>query len=188
MRIPSSLPRTSLWAAASLVLLGACGSDTANTEDVTETANVAPENEAAVQLADVNPCGGLTAADATAILSLSAAELEQEAGRMTMEGAPSNAYTCSYTARTDWTVSLAFALYVEPSAKAAAAQIEEGRQSMGAVSEVESLPGVGDEAYWFPGKMLERTLARKGAVWIDVLMPSDKDRQRQVAEAALRGV
>ena len=122
----------------------------------------------------VDPCGGLTAADAAAILKVPAKDLQGPRSNRT--------YSCSYWSKSHHRVTLNFSLYTEASPAKAVYALDALKQRLAVLSPIIVLKQLGDEAYRVPDPRIGQLLMRKGRVWIEVVTPSDGASQRRIAQ------
>jgi len=137
----------------------------------------APPAPAASQ-AKVDPCGGLSAADAASILGVAASGVK---GPQHFKE-----FSCVYRAKDDFYKSVSFNVYPEASAAEAARKLAAEKEGLAVLSPVKSLDKLGDEAYRAPDPRVKRLLMRKGRVWVDVTTPGDEATQRRIMQIVLK--
>jgi len=124
-------------------------------------------------LSKIDPCGGLTVADAAAILKIPVKDLR---------GPRSNRiFSCSYGSRSRRLLTLNFSIYVEASPAKAQRALDALRQSLAVLSPIIVVDQLGDEAYRAPDPRVGQLLLRKGSVWVDIVTPSNGASQRRIA-------
>ncbi len=123
------------------------------------------------------PCGGLTAADAAAILQVPVADV---AGPQHL-----STFSCVYRSRQDFYKSLTFNVYVEQSAAEAGKKLDAVKGDLAVLSPVGAVKNLGDEAWRAPDPRVQRLLMRKGAIWIDVVTPGDEVSQKKIVQIVL---
>jgi hypothetical protein len=126
------------------------------------------------------PCGGLTAADAAAILQIPAADVT---GPQHLE-----TFTCIYRSQKDYYKSLTFNVYVEKSAAEASKKLDALKEGLADLSPAVAVKNLGDEAWRFPDSRVLRLLMREGNVRLDVVTPGDGTSQEKIAEIVLRHI
>ncbi len=132
---------------------------------------------ASAAAATTGPCGGLTAAQAAAILHVPPADV---AGPQHL-----STFSCVYRSRQDFYTSLTYNVYVEPSAAQAVQELAAVRDGLANLSPIKAVDGLGDEAWRAPDSRVRRLLMRKDNVWLDVVTPGDEASQRKVASIVL---
>jgi hypothetical protein len=173
---------TKRWLAIGVGLaLAACGGQTDNQEPETAQAS-AQAKPALYHVAD--PCGGLSDAEAAALLGIPAEDLDK-----TVLG-PMFDNACSLKSKAKpLGPSISFSLAEEGSVADAEAAFERQAGNFATTVQGEPVEGLGDQATWFGSRdpvVLDRLLARKGNVWLDVISaPEKEDGARRVAEAVL---
>jgi hypothetical protein len=138
----------------------------------------APPPPAPASQAKVDPCGGLTAADAASILKIASADVK---GPLHFK-----AFSCVYRAKDDFYKNVSFNVYPEASAARAARKLQSEKEGFAFLSPIKALDKLGDEAYRAPDSRVKRLLVRKGRVWVDVTTPGDEASQRRIAQIVLK--
>ena len=138
----------------------------------------APPAPAPESQAKVDPCGGLTAADAASILKISSADVK---GPLHFKE-----FSCVYRAKDDFYKNVSFNVYPEGSAAQAAHKLEADKEGLAFLSPIKAVDKLGDEAYRAPDSRVKRLLMRKGRVWLDVTTPGDEASQRRIAQIVLK--
>lgn len=157
--------------ASCLLCAGCSGSQSPQAEGPTQATGTA------MQAAAVDPCGGVTPAQAASILHISANDIVGPAHLDT--------FSCSYHSGRKTYTSLDFNLCVTPSSAMAANKLDAMKENLGFLSSAVTVPDLGDEAWYFPDPRVRRLLMRKDAVWLDVTTPGDKASQLQIARIVL---
>lgn len=142
-----------------------------------------PENESKARPADtqaaaIDPCGGLTVAQAAVILKIPVADV---VGPHT-----SKAFSCEYHSKADFYSRITFNVYPEASAAVAAQKLQSTREGLAFLSPIKPVPNLGDEAYRAPDPRAGRLLMRKGSIWLDVVTPGDEASQLQIAQIVVK--
>lgn len=135
------------------------------------------------------PCGGLTAADAAAILHISPADLQKP--QITKNPEVEGAHNCSYRDSKNMFKSVGFQLAVEKSDAAATHDMNIEQQNFSTFATVSELKNLGDEAQryvWRGAGPAPRLLMRKGNVWLDVMQPEDEASQTKIAGIVLKHI
>ncbi len=135
------------------------------------------------------PCGGLTAADAAAILHIPPADVQ--APRITKNPEVEGAHNCSYRDAKNLFKSVGFQLAVEKSDAAAMHDMNVEKQNFSTLATVVPLKNLGDEAQryvWRGDGPAPRLLMRKGNVWLDVMQPEDEPSQTKIAGIVLKHI
>lgn len=138
----------------------------------------APPAPAPERQAKVDPCGGLTAADAASILKIAAADVK---GPLHFKS-----FSCVYRAKDDFYKNVSFNVYPEVSPAQAAHKLQSEKEGFAFLSPIKALDKLGDEAYRAPDSRVKRLLMRKGRVWLDVTTPGDEASQRRIAQIVLK--
>jgi hypothetical protein len=136
-----------------------------------------PPASAASQ-ARVDPCGGISAADAASILGVAASDVK---GPQHFKD-----ISCVYRAKDDFYKSVSFNVYPQASAAEAARKLEAEKEGLAVLSPVKALDKLGDEAYRLPDPRVKRLLMRKGRVWLDVTTPGAEAAQIRIAQIVLK--
>lgn len=135
---------------------------------------------------DMKNCAGFSTQDAATILGTSAANITPEISSL-YEGF----WMCSYGAPNDYTNFISFSVGISKSAEEAADYMEQLQNNLGIAKEVipgedqstgpyMMIPGIGDEAFWTD---VNGTLnARKGNITLQVILPDDVEKQKEVAK------
>ncbi len=121
----------------------------------------------------VDPCGGVSPAQAASILQIPSADVVGPTHFKT--------FSCSYHSDKNSFASLNFNLYATPSAAAAGSRLNAIKENLGFLSPSVAVADLGDEAWYFPDSRARRLLMRKGSVWLDVTTPGDKASQIRIA-------
>jgi len=137
-----------------------------------------PASAPAASQVKVDPCGGLSAADAASILKIAPADVK---GPLHFKE-----FSCVYRAKDDFYKSISFNVYPQASAAEAAQKLEADKEGLAFLSPIKALDKLGDEAYRAPDSRVRRLLVRKGQVWIDVTTPGDETSQRRIAQIVLK--
>lgn len=138
----------------------------------------APPAPAPASQAKVDPCGGVTAGNAAAILQIAPADVKGPTHLKT--------FSCVYRSKSDFYKSVTFNVYQEDSAAEAARKLAADKEGLAYLSPIKALDKLGDEAYRAPDSRVRRLLVRKGPVWIDVTTPGDEASQRRIAQIVLK--
>lgn len=125
----------------------------------------------------LGPCGGLDAAQAAAILHIPASAVTGPQQLRT--------FSCIYRSRKDYYKSITFNVYVEKSAAVAQRNLDKLKDGLAVLSKIVAVGGLGDAAWRAPDSRVRRLLARKGAVWIDIVTPGDEASQVHIARIVL---
>lgn len=166
-------------AAALLTLAGAlAGCGGCGTTD--EIAGPAERGGADPQ-ARLAACAGLSLETAAELLDADPGELSQLA-------APEAAITCAFRSRSDPARALAFTVRELRSDGEAQLYLEAMVTSLGRLSSVDAISGLGDAAYLGTDPKARRALVRSGATVIDLFEPTDPGRQRRALEAIVRAL
>lgn len=124
--------------------------------------------------AKIGPCGGLTVAQAAAILHIPVADVKGPQHFST--------FSCVYRSRKDFYTSMTFNVYVEPSAAQAQRKLDAVKDGLAYLSPIDPVDHLGDGAWRAPDSRVRRLLMRKGNVWLDVVTPGDQASQVRIAE------
>jgi len=137
-----------------------------------------PTSAPAASQVKVNPCGGLSAADAASILKIAPADVK---GPLHFKE-----FSCVYRAKDDFFKNISFNVYSQASAAEAAQKLEADKEGLAFLSPIKTLDKLGDEAYRAPDSRVRRLLVRKGPVWFDVTTPGDEASQHRIAQIVLK--
>jgi hypothetical protein len=163
--------------------LVACG-DSGTVGDEQAGAEKTPSRTKETLYSVVDQCGGLGDGEAAALLGIPVEELEKKVLGEMMD----NACNITSSAR-PLGGTIGFVLREESSVAVAEAGFDGQKQDFAIVVTPEAVEDLGDAAAWFGSKgpvVLNRLLARKGNVWLDVIAaPGGVDGARKVAEAVL---
>lgn len=138
----------------------------------------APPAAAPASRAEVDPCGGLTAADAASILKIAPGDVK---GPQHLKS-----FSCVYRSKSDFYKSVTFNVYEQESVAEAAHKLAADKEGLAFLSPIKALDKLGDEAYRAPDSRVRRLLMRKGRVWLDVTTPGDEASQRRIAQIVLK--
>lgn len=128
----------------------------------------------------VDPCGGVSPAQAASILQIPLADVVGPAHLKT--------FSCSYHSDKNSFASLDFNVYAAHSADAAGSKLKAMKEDLGFLSPSLAVAGLGDEAWYFPDSRARRLLVRKGTVWLDVTTPGDKASQMRIARIVVKNL
>ncbi len=161
--------------------LACCGGKTGS--DAPQAPQASPEaKQALYHVAD--ECGGLSDAEAAALLGIPAEDLDKTVLGPMFD----NACRLKSSAQ-PLGPSISFSLAEEDSAADAEAAFDRQAGNFATTVPGEPVEGIGDQATWFGRRepvVLDRLLARKGNVWLDVISaPEKEDGAKRVAEAVL---
>lgn len=126
-------------------------------------------------------CGGLTIESAAEVLAIEAEDVFERAD-------PENAPSCSFASRSDPSKVVAYSVNTLASDADAQRFLESMTDALGRISAVETVDGLGDEAFRAPWASARRLLARKGHTVVDLIEPTDPNLQQQAMAAIVAGL
>jgi hypothetical protein len=175
------IPRKLGLVALAGVWLVSCG-DGGTAADKQVSAEEEPSHAEQTLHTIADQCGGLEGDEAAALLGIPAGELEKKVLGEMMDNA------CRLSSSTQpLGETVKFVLREESSVVAAMAGFDQQAEGFATVVAAEPVEGLGDAAAWYGSRdpvVLDRLLARKGNVWLDVITaPGGLDGARKVAEA-----
>lgn len=125
------------------------------------------------------PCGGLTAAEAAAIMHVPRTYVQ---GPLTTRD-----ISCSYRDTANIFKGVSFNLTVQESAAAASQAMDHERDNLTVDDSVVAVKNLGDEAWRLSGQyLIPRMLVRAGNVWLEILKPEDEATQLRIARLVLK--
>lgn len=134
-------------------------------------------------------CGGVTAADAAAILHIP--QTDVRGPRITKDVELEAAYNCWYRDSKNFFKSVNFDLSIEKSAEAAERNMDVERENFSGGGAAVAAMKLGDGAWrytWRGYGPAPRLLMRKGNVWLDVHQPEDQASQIKIAQIVLQHI
>ncbi len=127
------------------------------------------------------PCDAITTDQAAELLDTVPSDLKIH----TSEMMPNR---CVMRSKTDFLKALSFSIYREKTPAVAAASLQKMAQGFTALSKIEPISGLGDEAVYAGDDRLKRLVLRKGRFLIDITRPRERALQEKAARILLTGI
>jgi hypothetical protein len=147
----------------------------------------------AMEKGDTGGCDGISIEEAAVILGKSPDDLLKSSndGLVSPDDIRKKTYkvppcTCRIKSKSDYLKSVNYIIYIYNDPGRARDDFDTMRTDFKVVAKVDDTPGLGDQAFRAVNSHLERMVALKGGVLIDVLTPGDFARQKRVVELVLR--
>lgn len=185
-------PASRAWLAAALATVwlgsGACSTapkpaarkgtaSAAQTSSAAQTPSAAQTSSAAAATESAGGCAGLTPEQASSILNVPPTDVEGPKSY--------GEFSCVYRSRSHPYTGITFNVYVESSPAVAIRKMEADEEGLAFLSSIDTLSGLGDEAWLAPDSRAHRLVLRKGATWVDIVAPGDSASQMRIARIVL---
>jgi len=127
------------------------------------------------------PCQAVSKAQAADILGVQQSDLLVQ----TFDDLPSR---CVIRSKSNFLKSISFSVYHEGSAAEAKRDFDKMRQALGILSKIETVPGLGDAAFWAGNDRVKRLALIKDSVFIDIRSPRKRAQQEKIARILLSDI